>query len=133
MQPAFELIRTAQAPEPPGPFSQGLAWGDLVFVSGMGGLDPRTGRVVGEDVGEQAEQAMRNVAAILAGAGCGLRDIVKATVYLCDMDDYALVNGIYERHMQGHRPARTCVAVAGLPVQERMKLDAIAVRPGAHA
>jgi 2-iminobutanoate/2-iminopropanoate deaminase len=133
MKPAFEAIRTGAAPEPPGPFSQGMAFGDWVFVSGMGGLDPATGRVVGPGVAEQAEQAMRNVAAILAGAGCTLGDVVKATVYLCDMADYALVNSIYERHMGGHRPARTCVAVAGLPVEERMKLDVIAVRPHAHA
>lgn len=124
----MELINTAEAPAPPGPFSHATVLGSFVFTAGMGGLDPATGQVVSDDVREQTHQAMRNTIAILAAAGCTLRDVVKATVYLTDMADYPLVNAIYAEYMGDHRPSRTCVAVSQLPVRERMKLDVIAAR-----
>jgi 2-iminobutanoate/2-iminopropanoate deaminase len=86
---------------------------------------------VSDDVIEQAVQALRNTEAILRGAGCGLGDVVKATLYLTDMADYERVNRVYEQAFAPHRPARTCVAVSSLPVRERMKLDTIAIKPGA--
>ncbi|MEJ0069463.1 MAG: Rid family detoxifying hydrolase [Pseudomonadota bacterium] len=127
----MELVDVADAPRPPGPFSHAAVMGDWVFTSGMGGLDPKTGQVVSDDVIEQAVQAMRNTEAILRGAGCELRDVVKATLYLTDMADYERVNKVYEQAFAPHRPARTCVAVSSLPVRERMKLDTIAIKPGA--
>jgi 2-iminobutanoate/2-iminopropanoate deaminase len=128
----MELINTPEAPVPPGPFSHAAVVGDWVFVSGMGGLDPRTGQVVSDDLREQTRQSLENIRAILAAAGCTLQDVVKATVYLTDMADYPIVNAIYAEYMGAHRPARTCVAVSALPVRERVKLDVIALRRGAQ-
>jgi len=95
----------------------------------MGGLDPQTGQVVSDDVIEQTVQAIRNTEAILAGAGCTLGDVIKATVFLTDMADYQRVNTVYEKAFGAHKPARTCVAVSSLPVRERMKIETVAVRP----
>lgn len=125
----IELVNVVAAPTPPGPFSHAAIFGPFVFTSGMGGLDPATGQVVSEDVIAQSEQAIRNVEAILAGAGCSLKDVVKATVYLTDMADYERVNRVYEAAFSPHKPARTCVAVSGLPVRERMKIETIAMKP----
>jgi 2-iminobutanoate/2-iminopropanoate deaminase len=104
-----------------------------VFTSGMGGLDPTTGQVVSDDVIEQSLQAIKNVEAILAGAGCKLTDVIKANRLPDDMADYARVDKIYDEAFHPHRPARTCVAVLSLPVRERMKIETIAIRKGASA
>jgi 2-iminobutanoate/2-iminopropanoate deaminase len=96
----------------------------------MGGLDPKTGQVVSDDVIEQTVQSIRNIEAILAGAGCTLQDVVKAVVYLCDMADYPRVNKVYEEAFAPNKPARTCVAVSALPVRERMKIETVAYRKG---
>ncbi|GGC53094.1 RidA family protein [Chelatococcus reniformis] len=128
----IKLIDVIAAPKPPGPFSHAATFGPFVFTSGMGGLDPATGQVVSDDVIAQSEQAIRNVKAILAGAGCTLADVVKATVYLTDMADYERVNRVYDAAFAPHRPARTCVAVSSLPVRERMKIETVAVKPAAE-
>jgi 2-iminobutanoate/2-iminopropanoate deaminase len=94
----------------------------------MGGLDPKTGQVVSDDVIEQTEQAITNTERILAAAGCTLQDVVKSVVYLTDMQDYPRVNAVYEKRFAPHKPARTCVAVSALPIRERMKLDTVAIR-----
>ena len=125
----MDLIDVEDAPRPPGPFSHATVVGDLVFTSGMGGLDPATGQVVSDDLIEQSLQALKNTEAILRGAGCRLADVAKVTLYLTDMADYERVNRVYEKAFAPHKPARTCVAVSSLPVRERMKLDTIAVRP----
>lgn len=125
-----QLLDTARAPMPPGPFSHASVVGPFVFTAGMGGLDPVSGEVVSDDLREQTRQAMRNALAIVEDAGCAITDIVKVTLYLTDMADYPLVNAIYDECMCGHRPARTCVAVSALPVRERMKLDVIAIKAG---
>ncbi len=126
--PIMDFVNTDEAPRPPGPFSHATVIGPWVYTSGMGGLDPATGEVVSDDVVEQTEQAIKNVTAILAGAGCTLHNIVKATVYLTDMADYPRVNAAYEKAFGGHKPARTCIAVCALPVRERMKIETIACR-----
>jgi 2-iminobutanoate/2-iminopropanoate deaminase len=123
-----DFVNTAGAPNPPGPFSHATVIDNWVYTSGMGGLDPRTGEVVSDDVIEQSHQAMRNVEAILKAAGCTLQDVVKAVVYLTDMADYPRVNKVYEEAFAPNRPARTCVAVSALPVRERMKLETVAYR-----
>ena len=123
-----ELVNTPKAPNPPGPFSHATVMDNWVFTSGMGGLDPATGEVVSDDVIEQSKQAIKNVEAILAGAGCTLQDVVKAVVYVCDMADYPRVNKVYEEAFAPNKPARTCVAVSALPVRERMKLETVAYR-----
>ena len=125
-----EFANTEHAPAPPGPFSHATVIGDWVYTSGMGGLDPVTGQVVSDDVIEQTKQSIRNVEAILAGAGCTLQDVVKAVVYLTDMADYPRVNSVYEEAFEPNRPARTCVAVSALPVRERMKIETVAFKGG---
>jgi 2-iminobutanoate/2-iminopropanoate deaminase len=126
--PEIELVDTKNAPIPPGPFSHATVIGPWVHTSGMGGLDPKTGEVVSDDVIEQTEQAIRNVEAILKASGCTLTDVVKVILYLTDMADYACVNAVYEEAFAPHKPARTCVAVSALPVHERMKFDTVAYR-----
>ena len=125
-----EFSNSEHAPAPPGPFSHATVIGDWVYPSGMGGLDPVTGQVVSDDVIEQTKQSIRNVEAILAGAGCTLQDVVKAVVYLTDMADYPRVNSVYEEAFAPNRPARTCVAVSALPVRERMKIETVAFKGG---
>lgn len=128
MNAEIALVNTNEAPIPPGPFSHATIVGNWVYSSGMGGLDPKTGQVVSDDVIEQTIQSIRNTEAILAAAGCTLKDVVKATVYLTDMADYPRVNAEYEKAFAPHKPARTCVAVSALPVRERMKIETVAIR-----
>ena len=120
--PEIKLHTAPDAPNPPGPFSHASSVGDWVFTSGMGGLDPKTGQVVSDDVIEQTEQSITNTERILAAAGCTLQDVAKVVLYLTDMQDYPRVNAVYEKRFAPHKPARTCVAVSALPVRERMKL-----------
>ena len=123
--PAHKLVDAPNAPQAPGPFSHATVVEPWVYVSGMGGLDPKTGQVISDDVIEQTRQTIANLAAILAAAGCTLQHVVKATVYLTDMADYPRVN---EEAFAPNKPARTCVAVSALPVRERMKIDLVAYR-----
>lgn len=124
----IKLHTAPDAPNPPGPFSHASSAGEWVFSSGMGGLDPKSGQVVSDDVIAQTEQAITNTERILASAGCSLQDVVKVVLYLTDMQDYPRVNAVYEKRFAPHKPARTCVAVSALPVRERMKLDTVAIR-----
>jgi 2-iminobutanoate/2-iminopropanoate deaminase len=128
MMPAHKLVDAPKAPAAPGPFSHATTVGPWVFVSGMGGLDPKTGQVVSDDVIEQTRQTIVNLTAILEAAGATLQDVVKATLYLTDMADYPRVNKVYEEAVAPNKPARTCVAVSALPVRERMKMDLVAYR-----
>jgi len=110
---------------PVGPFSHGSAADDFVFVSGTGGLD-QDGDVVSDDVADQARAMMENTAEILAEHDLTFDDVVKANIYLVNMDDYGKVNEIYAEYVPDEPPARTCVEVSRLPVQERVKIEAIA-------
>lgn len=110
---------------PVGPFSHGSAAGDFVFVSGTGGLD-QDGAVVSDDVADQARAMMENTAEILDEHDLTFEDVVKANIYLVNMDDYGKVNDVYAEYMPDDPPARTCVEVSRLPVQERVKIEAIA-------
>lgn len=123
-----KMVNAPAAPQAPGPFSHATVVGPWIYVSGMGGLNPKTGEVVSDDVIEQTRQALQNIKAILEAAGGSMADVVKAVVYLTDMADYPRVNKVYEEVFAPNKPARTCVAVSALPVRERMKLDAIAYR-----
>lgn len=125
---AVHELTAPGAPPVPGPFSHATSVGPWVFTSGMGGLDPGTGVVVSDDVVEQTEQALANVRAILAGAGCTLADVVKVVLYLTDMADYERVNRVYAQAFGDRRPSRTCVSVSALPLRERMKLETVAYR-----
>ena len=125
-------LQVQDAPGAIGPYSQAqvvrLHGGNrMVFTSGQVGLDPKKGELVAGGVKEQTERVMKNLAAVLAGAGLGLDDVVKTTVFLVDMEDFKAMNEEYARHFAGALPARTTVAVAGLPRGARVEIDAMAV------
>jgi len=122
-------VRTTAAPGAIGPYNQAIISEGLVFTSGQIGLDPATGTMVGKGVVEQAERALKNLAAVLGKAGCSMHDVVKTTVYLRDMKDYPVVNEVYAKVFTGVAPARAAMAVAGLPMDARVEIDAVARRP----
>jgi 2-iminobutanoate/2-iminopropanoate deaminase len=122
-------VRAANLPAPVGPYSPGMIYQRLVFVSGQGGVDPATGTLAA-GVEAQTEQCLRNVQTILAAAGSSLQQVLRCGVFLVDMGEFALMNGVYARMFGDHRPARTTVQVAGLPgVGLRVEIDAVAYVP----
>lgn len=120
-----EEIRTAEAPAAIGPYAQAVRTGGLVFTSGQIPVDPRTGAVA-PDLEGQAVQALENVKNLLAAAGCGMDDVVKTTVFLMDMNDFAALNAVYARYFREPFPARSCVAVTALPKGVRLEVEAVA-------
>lgn len=126
---AARAVHTADAPEAIGPYSQGVTRDGWLYTAGQIGLVPGTGALVSPDVGEQTEQVFVNLAAVLTAAGVGFRHVVKATVYLVDMNDFTTVNEIYGRHFEEPYPARSTVAVAGLPKGARVEIDLVARIP----
>jgi len=122
-------VATAGAPAAIGPYSQGIASCQLVFCSGQIGLDPATGSLVEGGVEAQAERALRNIAAVLDAASCSFGDVVKTTLFLADIGDFATVNAIYGRFMPDPPPARSTFAVGALPKGALVEVEAIAVRP----
>jgi 2-iminobutanoate/2-iminopropanoate deaminase len=122
-----QRIFSASAPAPIGPYNQAVSIDGLVFCSGQIAIDPAAGRLIDGDVGAQTEQVMRNIEAVLAAAGATFADVVKTTIFLVDMADFAVVNGIYgERFAGGVAPARSTVAVAALPLGARVEIETIA-------
>lgn len=123
-----DILSTNNAPSAIGPYSQGIvASGSLVFVSGQIPLDPATGSVVSEDIEAQTRQSIRNLAAILTEAGAKLENVVKTTVFLSDMNDFASMNAVYTEFFDKNCPARSAVQVARLPKDVRVEIEAIAV------
>ena len=122
-----ESIRSDKAPAPIGPYSQAIRARDHLFVSGMIALDPQSGELVGSDAAAQADQALKNLGAVLAAAHMTYANVVKTTVFLLDMNDFAAVNAVYAKYFDANKPARSTVAVAGLPKGARVEIDAIAV------
>ena len=123
------FVTAPDLPPPLGPYSPAVALGELIFVSGQGAVDPATGELVGPDVESQTEQVFRNLAAILDAAGSDLKHILRCGVFLADISEFSRMNAVYERVMDGHRPARTTVEVAKLPMDGlRVEIDAIAYR-----
>ncbi len=121
-------IDTKSAPKAIGPYSQGIASDGWIFTAGQLGLDPETGELVAGGAAAEAEQALRNLAAVLEAAGSALVHAVKTTVYLADLNDYAAVNEVYARHFRAPFPARSAVQVARLPKDARVEIDVIARR-----
>lgn len=119
-------ISTEKAPAAIGPYSQAVLAGNLLFCSGQIPLDPLSGEIVTGDIRRQAEQVMENIAAVLSAAGAGFSDVVKATVFLVDMSDFGAVNEVYGRYFPGHKPARSTVAVRGLPRGVLLEIEVIA-------
>ena len=123
-------VHTPGAPAAIGPYSQALVSGGLVFTSGQIPLDPATQQLVPGDIRAQTERVMQNLEAVLQAAGCGFVDVVKATIYLADLADFAVVNELYGRRFPAEPPARSTVQVAALPRGARVEIDLIARAPG---
>lgn len=124
------VIRTENAPAPVGPYNQAIAAsGQMIFVAGQIPLNPKTGEIVGgDDVAKQTEQVMANLEAVLTAAGAKAQDIVKTTVFLADMNDFAAMNQVYARYFdEASAPARACVEVSRLPKDVLVEIDCIAV------
>ncbi len=122
----LKTIVTESAPAAIGPYSQAVQVGNLLFCSGQIPLDPESGEVVSGGVREQAEQIMKNIEAVLSAAGAGFDDVVKSTIFLVDMSNFAVVNEVYGRRFPGHKPARSTVAVQGLPRGVLLEIEIIA-------
>jgi 2-iminobutanoate/2-iminopropanoate deaminase len=122
----MDFVSTGSAPKAIGPYSQGTIAGGFIFTAGQVALDPKTGEVVPGGITEQTERVMQNLAAILQAAGSGLNQVVKTTVFLADMTDFAAMNEVYARAFGDHRPARSTVAVGALPKGVKVEIDAVA-------
>lgn len=123
------VIQAEGAPRAIGPYSQAISADGWVYTAGQLGLDPTTGDLVAGGVEEQTRRAMENVAAVLAAAGCSLRDVVKATIYLADLADYKVVNAVWAEYFDLNPPARSAVQVAALPRGGLIEFDVVARRP----
>jgi 2-iminobutanoate/2-iminopropanoate deaminase len=123
-----EVIFTPDAPAPIGPYSQAILSGSELFCSGQIALDAATGELVGGDVAAQAERALQNLGSVLRAAGYGFEDVVKTSIFLADMSDFAAVNAVYEKYFGTSKPARSTIAAAGLPKGARVEIDCIAKR-----
>lgn len=117
------------APAAIGPYSQAVEANGIVYLSGQIPLDPATGQLVEGDVGAQAERVLQNLEAVLRSAGLGFEHVVRTTIFLMDLGDFARVNEVYARRFPAEPPARATVQVAGLPRGARVEIDAIAARP----
>ena len=122
----MQRIHTDKAPAAVGPYSQAMAAGGLVYTSGQIALDPATGALVGTTIEEQAEQVMKNLAAVLQAAGTGPENAVKTLCFLTDMNDFAAFNAVYAHYFTG-KPARSCVEVSKLPKGALVEIEAMAV------
>ncbi|WRF74638.1 RidA family protein [Helicobacter pylori] len=123
-----EVIHSTLAPKAIGPYSQAIATNDLVFVSGQLGIDVSTGEFKGADIHSQTTQSMENVKAILKEAGLGMDSVVKTTILLKSLDDFAVVNGIYGSYFTEPYPARATFQVAKLPKDALVEIEAIAIK-----
>lgn len=121
------VIATPAAPAAIGPYSQAIRAGNLVFTSGQIPLDPATGQMVTGDLAAETRRVLDNLAAVLSAAGVGFADVVKTTIFLTDMGDFAAVNALYAERFAGAPPARSTVQVARLPKDARVEIEMIAV------
>jgi 2-iminobutanoate/2-iminopropanoate deaminase len=121
-----EIISTENAPGAIGPYSQAIKTGGMLFCSGQIPIDPVTGEFVSNDVAEQTEQVLKNLEAVLKAGGSGLDNVVKTTVFLADMGDFAAMNEVYARYFSDNKPARATVQAARLPRDARVEIDCIA-------
>jgi 2-iminobutanoate/2-iminopropanoate deaminase len=123
---ANQVVTTEKAPKAIGPYSQAIVTGDLVYTSGQIALDPATQQMVTGDVRAQTERVMENLAAVLQAAGVGFDNVVKATIFVADLGDFATVNEIYGKRFARNPPARSTVQVAALPKGARVEIELIA-------
>jgi 2-iminobutanoate/2-iminopropanoate deaminase len=122
----ISAVSTSGAPRAIGPYSQGIRAGGFLFTAGQVGFDPASGELVDGGISEQTARVLQNIRSILESAGSDLSQVVKTTVYLVDMADFAAMNEVYARVFGDHRPARSTIAVAALPRGARVEIDAIA-------
>jgi 2-iminobutanoate/2-iminopropanoate deaminase len=122
------IINTADAPRAIGPYSQAVRYGDLLFVSGMIALDPKTGEMAGADIEAQSIRVLENLKAVIEAAGMGLKNVLKSTVFLKDMNDFAKFNEIYGRYFPDAPPARETVQVARLPRDAAIEISVVCGR-----
>jgi 2-iminobutanoate/2-iminopropanoate deaminase len=122
-----QTIKTEHAPGAIGPYSQAVKAVGFIFLSGQIPIDPRTGEFVAGGIAEQTEQVLKNLSAVLEAAGASLADVVKTTVFLADMNDFAAMNEVYSRFFQESPPARSTVEAARLPRDARVEIDVIAL------
>jgi len=125
---SIKTVHTDKAPKAIGPYSQAATHGDLIFTAGQIALDPATMELIPGGVAEQTERVLANIRAVLEAAGSSLGQVVKTTVFLVDMADFAAMNEVYARAFGDHRPARSTVAVVGLPRSVRVEIEVVAVR-----
>ena len=125
--PRLTTVHTAQAPNAIGPYAQAVIANGMVFTAGQIALDPASMQIVEGDVVAQAEQVMKNLTAVLTQAGASWASVVKTTIFLRDMADFQAVNEVYGRYLGDSRPARSTVAVAGLPRDVRVEIETIAL------
>lgn len=122
-----KTISTADAPKPAGPYSQAIRAGATIYCAGQIPLDPKTGELVADDIATQTRRVLANLRAVLGAEQLSFEHVVKTTVFLTDMGDYAAMNAAYAKVLAGHTPARTTVQVSALPRGARIEIDAIAV------
>jgi 2-iminobutanoate/2-iminopropanoate deaminase len=128
-----EIIPTTKAPAPVGPYSPVVGFGDLIFVSGQGPLNPGTGVLVSGTVQEEARQTLENIKNILEDIGSSMENVLKVTAYLSDMDNFFLFNDVYKEFFPSNPPARTCIQAGRLPFDIKVEIDVIACRRTTHA
>ncbi len=121
----MKVISTQNAPAAIGPYSQAIEIGDFIYTSGQIPLDPRTGAIVAGGIAEQTEQVIKNLSAVLDAAGSSLNSVIKTTCFLKNMGDFSAFNEVYGKHFTG-KPARSCVAVAALPKDALVEIEAVA-------
>lgn len=124
----LKRIQTDNAPHAIGPYSQAIVAEGLIFTAGQIPLDPKSGELVGGDIGEQTRRVLENLSAILEASGASLRTVVKTTVFLADMGEFAAMNEVYATYFGEHKPARSTVQAARLPRDVKIEIDAIAVK-----
>jgi 2-iminobutanoate/2-iminopropanoate deaminase len=124
----MEVVSTDRAPLAIGPYSQAIVAGNYIFTAGQVGFEPGSSDLVAGAITEQTDRALKNLAAVLETAGSSLQQVVKATVFLVDMADFAAMNEVYKRHFGSHKPARSTVAVHQLPKNARVEIEVIALK-----
>lgn len=124
---SLEIIQTDKAPAAIGPYSQAVKVGNVVYTSGAIPVDPTTGEVVAGGAAEQTEQALKNLKEVLIGAGASIDNVVKTTVFIKNMNDFATINEIYKKYFTKNFPARSCVEVARLPKDVLIEIECVAV------
>lgn len=125
---AKKVVSTSKAPSAIGPYSQGIIAGNLVFTSGQIPIDPDTGDIVTGDIRRATEQCIKNIQAIAEGAECSLEDVIKTTIFITDMNQFAAINEVYGTYFTENQPARSCVQVAKLPKNAEIEIEAVILK-----